>query len=102
MGLHQAGFEVVGIDIEPQKNYPFMFLQGDVLKIDPAKARQFDLIWASPPCQAHTALKKMHNAKKHVDLVPQTRALLRAVGKPYIIENVVGAPLLDPITLCGS
>lgn len=102
MGLHRAGFDVVGVDIEPQKNYPFTFLQGDVLKIDVEKARQFDLIWASPPCQAHTALKKMHNARKHIDFVPQTRALLKAIGKPYIIENVVGAPLIRPITLYGT
>lgn len=102
MGLHQAGFEVTGIDIEPQKNYPFTFLQGDVLKINIEWARQFDLIWASPPCQAHTSLKKMHNAKKHIDLVPQTRELLKRIDRPYIIENVVGAPLRDPVVLCGS
>lgn len=102
MGLHQAGFEVTGIDIEPQKNYPFTFLQGDVLKINIERARQFDLIWASPPCQAHSALKVLHNAKKHMDLIPQTRALLKAIGKPYVIENVIGAPLVDPVRLCGT
>lgn len=102
MGLHQAGFEVVGVDIEPQKNYPFVFLQGDCLKINADRARQFDLIWASPPCQAHSALKVLHNARKHPDLIPQTRELLKAIGKPYVIENVVGAPLINPTRLCGT
>lgn len=102
MGLHQAGFDVTGVDIEPQKRYPFSFLQGSALDINPQWARRFDLIWASPPCQAHTSLKKMHNAKKHADLIPQTRALLKNIGVPYIIENVEGAPLLKPCCLCGS
>lgn len=102
MGLHQAGFEVVGIDIEPQKRYPFKFFQGNALTIDINYARQFDLIWASPPCQAHSALKVLHNAKKHPDLIPATRALLKQIGKPYVIENVVGAPLIEPIRLCGT
>lgn len=104
MGLHQAGFEVTGIDIESQKRYPFTFYQGDVLRLNAEWARQFDLIWASPPCQVHSALKILHNAKKHLDLIPQTRDLLKRIGKPYIIENVVGArkSLLDPIRLCGT
>lgn len=102
MGLYQAGFEVTGVDIEPQKRYPFAFLQGSVLDINPQWAQQFDLIWASPPCQAHSALKVLHNAKKHLDLIPQTRVLLRAIGAPYIIENVEGAPLHKPCRLCGT
>lgn len=102
MGLHQAGFEVTGVDIEPQKRYPFSFLQGSALDINPQWARRFDLIWASPPCQAHTSLNQMHNAKKHIDLIPQTRALLQTIGIPYIIENVERAPLRKPCRLCGS
>jgi len=104
MGLRHAGFAVTGIDIQPQKRYPFTFFQGDCLQVNVEWARQFDLIWASPPCQFHTSLNQMHNAKKHVDLIPQTRALLKAIGKPYIIENVAGAlkALHKPICLCGS
>lgn len=102
MGLHQAGFEVVGIDIEPQKRYPFTFYQGSALAVNVEWARQFDLIWASPPCQAHSALKVLHNAKKHLDLIPDTRQLLKAIGKPYVIENVIGAPLINPVKLCGT
>lgn len=102
VGLARAGFEVTGVDIEPQKRYPFKFYQGDVLKISVEWCRQFDLIWTSPPCQAHSALKVLHNAKKHPDLIPQTRALLEKIGKPYIIENVVGASLTNPTVLCGT
>lgn len=102
MGLHQAGFEVTGVDIEPQKRYPFAFIHADALRIGVEWARQFDLIWASPPCQKHTAMKTMPDARKHLDLIPQTRELLKCIGKPYIIENVVGAPLIDSVQLCGT
>jgi len=99
MGLHRAGFEVVGVDIKAQPRYPLEFRQGDALAFP---MDGFDFIWASPPCQAHTAMKTMHNAKPHLDLIPETRAKLIASGIPYVIENVVGAPLIDPFTLCGT
>lgn len=99
MGLHRAGFEVTGHDVRPQPRYPFRFVQGDALCAD---LTGYDFVWASPPCQAHTSMKTMHNAKKHIDLIPATRAKLRQWGGPYIIENVVGAPLENPINLCGT
>ena len=99
MGLHHAGFDVVGVDIKPQKNYPFEFHQADALTFP---LDGFDFIWASPPCQAHTAMKTMHNAKKHPDLIPPTRARLLASGKPWVMKNVMGAPLINPIVLCGT
>ena len=98
-GLDQAGFEVVGVDIKPQPRYPFEFHQADALAFP---TEGFDFIWASPPCQAHTSMKSMHNAKPHLDLIPETRAKLQASGIPYVIENVVGAPLIDPFMLCGT
>jgi DNA (cytosine-5)-methyltransferase 1 len=102
-GLQLAGFHVTGIDIEAQPHYiGDAFIQGDALKLEPAFLEGFDLIWASPPCQAHSSLKVLHNAHKHPDLVAATRELLRASGRPYVIENVVGAPLIDPILLCGT
>ena len=99
VGYHRAGFEVVGVDLHPQKNYPFEFHQADAMTFP---LEGFDVIHASPPCQAHTALKAMWNAREHPDLIPATRERLRASGKPYVIENVPGSPLKDYLTLCGS
>lgn len=101
-GYMLAGFTVFGVDLKAQPRYPSHFLQADVLGLDLEWVRSFDAIHASPPCQAHTSLKKMHNGKPHLDLIPQTRELLEASGLPWIMENVPGAPLRAPVTLCGS
>jgi DNA (cytosine-5)-methyltransferase 1 len=101
MGLHRAGFDVTGVDLARQKRYPFRFVQADALN-PPFRLSDFDLIWASPPCQSHTALKTMHSAKPHPNLVPATRAMLAASGCAWIIENVPGAPLISPVILCGT
>ncbi|WP_313008432.1 DNA cytosine methyltransferase [Brevundimonas vesicularis] len=103
MGYHRAGFEVVGVDLEPQRNYPFAFIQHDALTLDPRFLRSFDAIHASPPCQGYTGM----NAPGQVGaprLIDLTRRMLQATGRPYIIENVEGAvwDMRDPITLCGS
>lgn len=103
MGYHRAGFDVIGVDIEPQPRYPFEFIQADAIEMlaDIAFVSQFDAIHASPPCKVHTSLKAF-SAAHHVDLIPDTRRLLEASGLPYVIENVVGAPMVSPVTLCGS
>lgn len=102
-GYWLAGFDVVGIDIDPQPNYPFDFVQGDALELlaDPEFLAQFDAVHASPPCQAYSPLNA-YNGKDYPDLVAPVRALLVASGLPYVIENVPQAPLLAPVTLCGA
>jgi len=108
MGYYRAGFEVVGVDIKKQKRYPFEFIQADALEIlaDKDFLNQFDAIAASPPCQTHSITQHLRNAQgkstDKVDLIPQTRQALQDLGKPYIIENVPGAPLINPVILCGS
>ncbi len=99
MGLHRAGFEVVGVDIEHQKHYPFEFHQGDALTYP---LDGFDCYWASPPCQAYSRSRNNGSCKNAPDLIPETRRLLCQTGKPYIIENVEGAPLITPARLCGA
>ena len=107
-GYADAGFEVVGIDIKKQKRYPYEFIQADCLEIikDLDYLRTFNVIAASPPCQTHSATKHLRNAQgkstDKVDLIPQTRAALIESGVPYVIENVPGAPLINPIQMCGS
>lgn len=103
-GYQQAGFYVLGVDIEPQPNYcGDDFIQGDALEVAHF-ARLADVIHASPPCQAYTTLAKGNNGNtdKYPPLIDRTRHLLKESGKPYVIENVVSAPLLNPITLCGE
>lgn len=103
MGYYRAGFEITGVDIKLQPRYPFAFVQGDALDYLTEHGHEYEAIHASPPCQAHTALKTMHNAKHHDDLIPATRELLIASDRPYIIENVPGALTLNGcFLLCGT
>jgi len=100
MGLSIAGYDVTGVDASPQPSYPFKFIQADALTRIP---KVFDLIWASPPCQAFTAYKRRPgHVSPAENLIPQVRQILQDSGIPYIIENVPGAPLEDPFMLCGS
>lgn len=103
VGYHRAGFEVVGVDINPQPRFPFEFVQHDALTLDPAFLATFDAVHASPPCQSYSDLAKRNkNAHKWPRLITPVRQLLRSLGVPYIIENVEGAPLEDPVRLCGT
>jgi DNA (cytosine-5)-methyltransferase 1 len=103
VGYYRAGFDVVGVDIAPQPHYPFGFHQADALLYLRAHGREFDVVHASPPCFVHSSLKtRLPAGHGHVDLIPDTRAALQHLGVPYVIENVPGASLIDPIVLCGS
>lgn len=101
MGYYQAGFDVVGVDIDPQPNYPFQFIQADCLTLDEDFIKEFDAVHASPPCQAYTKAQKIQG-NSHPELVVPIREILQASGLTFVIENVVGAPLIYPILLCGT
>jgi len=101
-GYWLAGFEVVGVDSAKQPRYPFSFFQADALEFARLYGDRFDAIHASPPCQAYSRLAARHPDREHPDLIGPTRAVLQALGKPYAIENVPDAPLLEPVVLCGS
>ena len=103
MGYHRAGFtEIVGVDIKPQKNYPFTFVLGDALEYVAAHGREFNAIHASPPCQAYAqaALGQRNAGKVYQDLLADTRHALRD-AKWSVIENVPGAPMSPDYRLCG-
>ena len=103
MGYHRAGFEVVGVDILPQPHYPFEFHRGDALWMLESFLGYIDVIHASPPCQAYTRARSFRTAKlNHPDLIGPTRELLGATGLPWVIENVPGAPLIDPVQICAT
>jgi DNA (cytosine-5)-methyltransferase 1 len=102
-GYFAAGFEIVGVDIKPQPNYPFPFVQTDALNLDLKFISTFDVVHASPPCQSYSDLAKRNgNADAWPRLIDPVRDVLVRSGLPYIIENVEGAPLRNPTMLCGT
>lgn len=102
-GYIDAGFDVTGIDIAPQPDYPGTFIQGDALAYLAAHGHEYDAIHASPPCQASSALTKGTNkGREYLNLIPATRALLALHDKPTVIENVQGSDLRRDLTLCGE
>ena len=104
MGYHRAGFDVVGLDIEPQPRYPFLFVRGDALR-PPFDLRSFAAVHASPPCQAYSRATAWRGDRaSHPDLIAATRRLLLAGGRPWVIENVQEArhALRPSLMLCGT
>lgn len=103
-GYALAGFEVWGVDIEPQPHYvsPARFIQADALEVlaDREFMAGFDAVHISPPCQGYSPLNA-YNKRKYPRLIEPARGLLARYSMPYVIENVPGAPLREPVTLCG-
>jgi DNA (cytosine-5)-methyltransferase 1 len=109
MGYHRAGFEVVGVDINPQPHYPFEFHQADafdalraVAERDPFWLGRFDAIHASPPCQAYSSLRRIHPGNEYPELIPVVIDRLDCWGGPYVVENVPTRALGAQLMLCGT
>ena len=104
VGYHRAGFEVVGVDNRPMPRYPFEFHQADALEFIAEHGREFDVIHASPPCQAYSNQANCWPGNEYPDLISATRGAILQTGNPYVIENVAGARnhLLASIMLCGK
>tara|TARA_R110000744_G_scaffold83042_1_gene163121 strand:- start:388 stop:1038 length:651 start_codon:yes stop_codon:yes gene_type:complete len=103
MGYHRAGFDedIVGVDIKPQNNYPFEFVQADALEYVAEHGSEFDVIHASPPCQAYVDHNK-NKESKHPKLIGPIITALEANGAPYVVENVIGDVLGANLMLCGT
>lgn len=106
-GYQMAGFDVTGVDIRPirPQHRPdgVTFIHADALEYLADHGHEYDVIHASPPCRAYTRARHgAANTYRHPDLVAPIRSLLKATGRPYVIENVEGAPLMDPVLLCGA
>jgi DNA (cytosine-5)-methyltransferase 1 len=101
MGLYRAGFDVTGIDNRPQPRYPFRFIQADALK-PPVRLEDFDLVWASPPCQAFTLANNGDARGLHADLIEPVRTMLASFHGPTVIENVPPAPIRPDVVLDGG
>jgi len=102
MGYSRAGFEVVGVDHLPQKHYPFEFHQADALEYLAKHGREFDVVHASPPCQAYSRTHAMRRQWVYSDILAPTRGALMAVASRWVIENVPGAPMRTDLLLCGT
>jgi DNA (cytosine-5)-methyltransferase 1 len=104
VGYHRAGFDVVGVDIAPQRRYPFEFHQGDALEFVAAHGHEFDAIHASPPCQHYSEATPLHIRESKPDMIAATRDATLPFGVPYVIENVENARrhLVNPVMLCGT
>jgi DNA (cytosine-5)-methyltransferase 1 len=107
VGYHRAGFDVIGVDINPQPNYPFEFHQRDAMDLLREMAYErttngFDVIHASTPCPRYSSITPHNRRDDHPDLYEDARQLLRMIGLPWVMENVIGAPYESGVVLCGS
>jgi len=101
MGYHRAGFDVIGVDIEPQPRYPFRFVQADALWFLTLDLSPFAAVHASPVCKRYSVSTPARTRDSHPDQVALVRTALSRTGLPWVIENVPGAPVRPDIKLCG-
>ncbi|GGU20616.1 DNA cytosine methyltransferase [Streptomyces daghestanicus] len=107
MGYYLAGFDIVGVDIRPQPNYPFTFVQADGLEYCARYGHAFDLVHGSWPCERYATVTRWRgNPGDHPDLVGPGREVMEATGRPWVMENVpetAAAGILRPdYLLCGT
>jgi DNA (cytosine-5)-methyltransferase 1 len=110
-GYYRAGFDILGVDIEPQPRYPFHFVQMDALLamrvllaggvVGGKRLASVSAFHASMPCQKWAAIT-VKGRENHPDLITPLRPLLEASGRPWVMENVLKAPLIDPVMVCGG
>lgn len=100
-GYARTGFDVTGVDIRPMPRNPHTFIQADALEYLRNHGHEYDVIHASPPCQAYSVANNIHGRTDHPDMIAEVRKELIAVGKPYVIENVPGSPLVNYVQICG-
>lgn len=94
---------MTGIDIVHQRRYPFQFVQSDALEYLAKHGHEYDFIHASPVCKRYSKMQRIvKTADNHPDYIGALRQLLKLIEKPYVIENVEGAPLVEAVMLCGS
>ena len=101
VGYHRSGFDVVGVDNVPQPRYPFAFHLCDAIEFCVEHGGEYDVIHASPPCQSYSA-KTAHMARERPKCIGALRDAMARLAVPWVIENVVGAPLHFPLMLCGA
>lgn len=104
-GYAGAGCRVTGFDIDPRlaKYYPYEFHCADMLDLTAADLAGFDLIHLGAPCQPWSKMLSCRPGLRETypDLITPMRPRLIASGRPYVIENVEGSPLIDPVWLCA-
>jgi DNA (cytosine-5)-methyltransferase 1 len=103
-GYHLAGFDVTGVDVVAQPRYPLPFIQADIVEYVAEHGHEYDVIHLSPPCQDYSMTERINGrGEEFPRLIAPLRLMLRGMGHPaWVIENVPGSPLENPVELCGA
>lgn len=110
-GYALAGWHITGVDLHDQPEYPGEFILGDALDYLEAHGHTYDAIHASPPCQGYSAKIRTRSSRWSLTagrdeprLITTTRTLLARTGRPWVIENIIGArhAMAASLLLCGT